>query len=37
MSTPGINFTKKNVTTEEENQSIKFEIWDTEGQERYRS
>jgi small GTP-binding protein len=36
-STPGANFTTKTVFLEEENQSIKFEIWDTAGQEKYRS
>ena len=37
MSTPGANFVTKNVIMEDDNQSIKFEIWDTEGQERYRA
>ena len=37
MSTPGANFVHKNVLLEEENQSIKYEIWDTAGQEKYRS
>ena len=36
-STPGANFTSKTVFLEDENQSIKFEIWDTAGQEKYRS
>ena len=36
-STPGANFTTKTVFLEDENQSIKFEIWDTAGQEKYRS
>lgn len=36
-STPGANFTTKTVLMEEENQSIKYEIWDTAGQEKYRS
>ena len=36
-STPGANFTTKTVFLEEENQSIKYEIWDTAGQEKYRS
>ena len=36
MSTPGANFVTKNVMMEDENQSIKFEIWDT-AQERYRA
>ena len=37
MSTPGANFVHKNVFLEEEQQSIKYEIWDTAGQEKYRS
>ena len=36
-STPGANFTTKTVFLKDENQSIKFEIWDTAGQEKYRS
>ena len=36
-STPGANFTTKTVYLEKENQSIKFEIWDTAGQEKFRS
>ena len=36
-STPGANFTTKTVFLEDENQSIKYEIWDTAGQEKYRS
>ena len=36
-STPGANFTTKTVYLEKENQSIKYEIWDTAGQEKYRS
>ena len=36
-STPGANFTTKTVYLEEEQQSIKYEIWDTAGQEKYRS
>ena len=36
-STPGANFTTKTVFLEEENQSIKYEIWDTAGQEKFRS
>ena len=31
------NFTTKTVFLQEENQSIKFEIWDTAGQEKYRA
>ena len=37
MPTPGANFVTKNVIFEEEKQTIKFEIWDTAGQEKYRS
>ena len=37
MATPGANFVHKNVLLEDENQSIKYEIWDTAGQEKYRS
>jgi Ras-related protein Rab-22 len=37
MSTPGANFVKKNVIMEDEKKSINFEIWDTAGQEKYRS
>jgi small GTP-binding protein len=36
-STPGANFTTKTVFLKNENQSIKFEIWDTAGQEKFRS
>ncbi len=36
-TTAGANFTTKTVFLEEENQSIKYEIWDTAGQEKYRS
>ena len=36
-STPGANFTTKTVFLEDENQSIKYEIWDTAGQEKYRA
>jgi Ras-related protein Rab-5C len=36
-STPGANFTTKIVYLKDENQSIKYEIWDTAGQEKYRS
>ena len=35
--TPGANFVTKNVTFDDEKQTIKFEIWDTAGQEKYRS
>jgi small GTP-binding protein len=37
MATPGANFTTKTVFLQEEKQSIKFEIWDTAGQEKYRA
>ena len=37
MSTPGANFVTKMIIMEDDNQSIKFEIWDTAGQEMYRS
>ncbi len=36
-STPGANFSTKKMFLEEENQTIKFEVWDTAGQEKYRS
>ena len=37
MSTPGANFITKKVYMSEEKENIKFEIWDTAGQEKYRS
>ena len=37
MATSGANFVGKNLFMEDENQLIKFEIWDTAGQEKYRS
>ena len=37
MATPGANFLTKLVPFKEEKESIKFEIWDTAGQEKYRS
>ena len=37
LATPGANFTTKTVFLKDENQSIKFEIWDTAGQEKYRA
>ena len=37
MSTPGANFVTKTVIMEDEKKSIKFELWDTAGQEKYRS
>ena len=36
-STGGANFISKTMYFEEEKQNIKFEIWDTAGQEKYRS
>ena len=36
-ATPGASFTTKTVMLKEYNQSIKFEIWDTAGQEKYRA
>ena len=35
--TPGASFTAKTVFIKDYNQSIKFEIWDTAGQEKFRS
>ena len=37
MATPGANFTTKTVFLKDQNQSIKFEIWDTAGQEKFRA
>ena len=37
MATPGANFTTKTIFLKDEQQSIKFEIWDTAGQEKYRA
>ena len=37
MATSGANLVTKNVIMEDENQSIKFEIWDTAGQEKFRA
>ena len=37
MSTPVSSIVTKTEIFEEENQSIKFEIWDTAGQEKYRA
>ena len=34
---PGANFEQKKMLIKDYNQSIKFEIWDTAGQEKYRS
>ena len=36
-ATPGASFTTKTVFLKDFNQSIKYEIWDTAGQEKYRS
>ena len=36
-ATPGASFTTKTVFLQDYNQSIKFEIWDTAGQEKYRA
>ena len=36
-STLGSNFASKKLFFKEENKSIKYEIWDTAGQEKYRS
>ena len=36
-STTGANFTTKTIFFQEENKSIRYEIWDTAGQEKYRS
>ena len=35
-TTGGANFTTKIIDFKEENQKIKFEIWDTAGQEKFR-
>ena len=36
-TTGGANFISKTINFEEEKQKVKFEIWDTAGQEKYRS
>ena len=36
ISTSGANFVTKNLIIEGESQTVKFEIWDTAGQEKYR-
>ena len=36
-STPGANFTTKTVLLKNENQSIKLQLWDTAGTEKFRS
>ena len=35
--TPGANFTTKSITIEGYNKTIKYEVWDTAGQEKYRA
>jgi len=37
LPTTGANFVSKMVLLEDENKSLKFEIWDTAGQEKFRS
>ena len=37
LPTTGANFVTKTIILEDENKSIKFELWDTAGQEKYRS
>ena len=37
MATSGANYISKYIILEDENQSIKFDIWDTAGQEKFRS
>jgi small GTP-binding protein len=37
LSTPGANFVTKNVESKDKKKAIKFEIWDTAGQEKYRA
>ena len=37
MATPGANFTSKTIFLADEQQSIKLEIWDTAGQEKFRA
>ena len=36
-STTGANFTTKTIFFKEENKSIRYEIWDTAGQEKFRA
>ena len=36
-SSSGASFSSKTILNEDKNKSIKFEIWDTAGQEKYRS
>ena len=37
MPTTGATFISKTIILEDENRSIKFELWDTAGQEKYRA
>ena len=37
LPTPGAGFTTKIIFLQDENQYIKFQIWDTAGQEKFRS
>ena len=37
MATSGANYISKYIILEDENQSIKFDIWDTAGQEKFRA
>jgi len=37
MSTTGASFATKSIYLEKEDRTVKFEIWDTAGQEKYRS
>ena len=37
MATSGANYITKYIILEDENQSIKFDIWDTAGQEKFRA
>lgn len=37
MTTPGATHVSKRLVLPEENKEIKFEIWDTAGQEKFRS
>ena len=37
ISTPGANFVTKNVEIKDKKKAIKYEIWDTAGQEKYRA
>ena len=37
ITTPGSNFVSKTIFFKEENKSIKYEIWDIAGQEKFRT